>query len=289
VSTNKLPTNEVLAQLAMDEHDYLVKKLIEHRVKVSVFDNTIPQAPDALFCNNWISVHYHDNIKHIVIYPMALENRRTEVRPDIIKTLMNHPFFTKTLSQSMKSICLNKDESKFVVHDLRMYSNDGPLEGTGSMVLDRENKIAYAALSDRTHYATLKHFAKLMSYKIVTFNTLYERTPVYHTNVVMSIGENWVVVCSDVIDPLQRQYVMDHLKASKRDVIDISAYQMTKFCANILEVVNENGIKFTVMSQTALDAFSTDQLYRLGNIISVPFKFIETYGGGGVRCCLAEI
>lgn len=253
--------------LALKEHDQLIQILTDHHINTMIYDNENPETPDALFANNWITVH--PSQRKILIYPMYLENRRKEVRLDIVQ-----------------AICQRYPELKF--HDLRSQPKKA-LEGTGSMVFDHQNRILYAAISKRTNEHLLRQVGEHLNYRILSFYTEYKNRPIYHTNVMMAIGKKWVVVCTQVIDHDDMRDVIQSILASGKHMIEISTSQMEAFCGNILEVYSREGIAYTVMSERARNAFRKDQLDLLGNILSVPFDTIETYGGGGVRCCLTEI
>ena len=253
--------------LALKEHDQLIQILTDHHIDTMIYDNENPETPDALFANNWITVHPSQN--KILIYPMYLENRRKEVRLDIVQ-----------------AICQRYPELKF--HDLRSQPKKA-LEGTGSMVFDHQNRIIYAAISKRTNEHLLSQVGEHLNYRILSFYTEYKNRPIYHTNVMMAIGKKWVIICTQVIDHDDTRDVIQSILASGKHMIEISTSQMEAFCGNILEVYSRDGIAYTVMSEKARNAFRKDQLELLGNILSVPFDTIETYGGGGVRCCLTEI
>ena len=269
LETNTFMTSskEAIEEQAFLEHNGLIQELSKHNIDFMLYENLNPKTPDALFANNWITVHH--SINKIILYPMFLENRRLEVRNDIVKDLCQ-------IYTSLK------------VHDLRDNSNKA-LEGTGSMVFDHQEKLIYAAISKRTSRSVLQHVSKLLNYKIVPFYTEYKKCPIYHTNVMMAIGKTWVVVCTEVIDSFDKKDIINTIIASKKYLIEVTISQMEAYCCNILEVYNRDGIPYTVMSEKAKNAFSKEQLEILGNIIAVPFDTIETYGGGGVRCCLTEI
>ena len=273
-NTQALTTNafmngkeENIEAKAIDEHNRLIEILAKHNIHTIIYENNNPETPDALFANNWITFHLPQN--KCVIYPMYLENRRLEVREDIIEY-----------------ICQLYPELK--LHDLRCQPKKA-LEGTGSMVFDHQNNIIYAAISKRTNEHLLRQVGELLNYKIVSFYTEYKNSPIYHTNVMMAVGKTWVVVCTNVIDHDDMRDVMQSIKASGKHIIEISTTQMESYCGNILEVYSRDGIAYTVMSEKAKNAFRKNQLEILGNILAVPFDTIETYGGGGVRCCLTEI
>jgi hypothetical protein len=278
IPTNKFMTlaenKNNLQEKVFKEHQGLYTSLINHNFDVTCFENIVYDAPDALFGNNWISVHHPHETKRddllCIIYPMALENRRIEVREDILDYVKNSYHNTEVL-------------------DLRLTYDWAFLEGTGSIVYDRINRIMYAALSPRTYYWKLLDLSRYLKYKLIICHTNYKNACVYHTNVLMSIGETWAVVCFDVIYDCNHNKIRKNLKKSNKEIIEISAYQMSQYCGNIIEIVNKEGISYTVMSATAYNAFTPDQLQLLGNIIQVPFETIEKYGGGGVRCCITEI
>lgn len=283
INEQAVPTNKfmniterihILQENVEKEHHMLYSELIDKKFDVHIFDNNNVETPDALFCNNWISVHHPNetsfNNSVSIIYPMAIPNRRLEVREDIIN-------YIDTLYNNMISI------------DLRFTNDWAYLESTGSMVFDRHNKIIYASLSPRTYYWKLIELKDLLNYKLIQFNTAYKQAPVYHTNVLMSIGANWAVVCFDVISECYHTKIKDSLEQNNKKVIEINSFQMTQYCGNIIEIVNKEGIPYTIMSTTAYNAFKEEQLKLLGNIIHVPFEHIEKFGGGGVRCCIAEI
>jgi len=157
------------------------------------------------------------------------------------------------------------------------------------MVLDRRNRIVYAGLSPRTYLMKLMQFSEVMSYELVFFNTSWKRSPVYHTNVLMAIGETWAVACLDVIvAESQKEKLVKKLESTGRKVVTITPAQMECYCGNILEVTSRKGVRYTVMSEGAREAFTKEQLAVFENIIAVPFSILETYGGGGVRCCMLE-
>ena len=261
-------TKEAIDEKAFKEHYGLIQALLNHHIDFILYENINPETPDALFANNWITVHRSQN--KMIIYPMYLENRRLEVRWDIIEDLYK-------LYPTLK------------IYDLRSRPFHNALEGTGSMVFDDQNKIIYAAVSKRTNESLLRQVGDLLNYHIVSFYTEYKNQPIYHTNVMMAIGKTWAVICTQVIDHDDVREVVQSILNSGKQMIEISTNQMEAFCGNILEVYNRDKVPYTIMSNKAKQAFQPNQLHALGNIIDVPFDIIETYGGGGVRCCLTEI
>ncbi len=265
---------EELQAKALAEFDGFVAVLRSNGVYVIVVTDTIsPHTPDSIFPNNWVS--FHDN-GHVVLYPMQAENRRLERREDIIRII----------------------EEKFKVIqaiDLsRFEANNQFLEGTGSMVLDRQNKIAYACLSPRTDVKVLKAFCEEEHFKPLIFNAIDEYSqPIYHTNVLMCIGTGFVVICLDSItDHAERTTLLNSFSNTCKNVINISFDQMNCFAGNMLEVENAAGEKLSIMSQQAFQSLNpgqVQQLERYAKIVYADISTIETIGGGSARCMLAEV
>ena len=263
-------------QAALREFDGLVATLRDAGIAVVVVEDTPqPHTPDSIFPNNWISFHADGRV---VLYPMEAQNRQAERRSDVIELL--------------------SDELGFVVSeviDLSGHEASGHyLEGTGSMVLDRINRIAYACLSSRTHLDPLGDFAQRMDYQVTAFDAVDEDgVPVYHTNVLMNVGERLAVICdAAVVREEQRAAVVAQLEDTGHEVISLSHAQLAAFAGNMLELVNDKGERIIAMSQRARDSLSTDQLDTLldnGRVVSAPIDTIELSAGGSVRCMLAEI
>jgi hypothetical protein len=259
---------------ALKEFDGFVAMLRGNSVNVIVIEDTLsPHTPDSIFPNNWIS--FHDN-GDIFLYPMQAENRRLERREDIIRKLEENY------------------NVKHVIDLSRFEAQNQFLEGTGSMVLDRQNKLAYACLSPRTDAEVLEAFSKHENYKILLFNSVdANNQPIYHTNVVMCIGTAFAVICLESIkDEEEKQLVIDTLKESGKEVIDITFDQMNQFAGNMLEVENTSGEKLLVMSQKAYQSLTTEQvatLSKYARLIYADLDTIETLGGGSARCMLAEV
>lgn len=261
-------------QKALAEFDGFVAVLRENGLDVTVVDDTLqPETPDSIFPNNWVS--FHDD-GAVFLYPMHSPNRRHERRRDIIDEL----------------------SKKFEVNHLTDLSffelQERFLEGTGSMVLDRINKIAYACLSVRTDEEVLNNFAMLSGYRVIAFEAVDQHGfPIYHTNVMMCIGEKFAVVCLESIkSTADKITVLESYKATHKTVIDISFEQMNHFAGNMLEVQNKNGESLLVMSEQALTALHGTQVTALSafsKIVSAPLYTIEQNGGGSARCMLAEV
>ncbi|MET3980120.1 hypothetical protein ABIB62_002539 [Mucilaginibacter sp. UYP25] len=265
---------QAVQQKALQEFDVFVTVLRNNGVNVTVINDTIePHTPDSIFPNNWVS--FHDN-GDIFLYPMQAENRRLERSEDIIRELEEH------------------FKANHVVDLSRFEAKEQFLEGTGSMVLDRENKIAYACLSPRTNAEVLKAFCDHSGYNAVTFDAFDQGgQAIYHTNVLMAIGSKFAVICLDSItDADEKQAVIASLKSSGKEVVDINFDQMNNFAGNMLEVKNNDGGTLIVMSRTAYNSLSAEQkntLEKYGKLIYADINTIETNGGGSVRCMMAEV
>ncbi len=259
---------------ALQEFDTMVLMLKNHGVDVLVVDDTIePATPDSIFPNNWIS--FHDD-GSLVLYPMEAVNRRLERRVDILSVISDNRF-----------TILKK-------YDLTHYEkSEKYLEGTGSLVLDRINKIAYACISSRTNEEVLSEFASIMNYKVISFYSFFEEKPVYHTNVVMSLGEKYCVICLDSItDERERNFVKETLESTEKEIIEISINQMGSFAGNMLQLRNKIGDLIIIMSKSAYDSLNELQIARLslhGKLIVPDLQTIETNGGGSARCMIAEV
>ncbi len=262
--------------LAIAEFEGLVAALRDADIGVMVFDDTLePEKPDAIFPNNWVTTHADGTV---VLYPMMAENRRSERRLDIIESLSrDHGFQIGE------------------VVDLSHYEEEGRfLEGTGSLVLDRVNRMAYACISPRTHLDLLGEFGQRMNYDIVAFDALDANgSAIYHTNVIMCIGGSYSVICAETIPgAAQRDAVMKRLENTGHEVVEISHEQMLKFAGNMLEMETAAGKPVLAMSRRAdksLSRWQREKLEAHARVVSVPIDSIEASAGGSVRCMLAEI
>ncbi len=272
-------TPENANQRAQTEFDDFVEKLRLKGINVLVVnDSKSSDTPDSIFPNNWISFHQNATIG---LYPMYAENRRLERREDIIQKLREDGF----VINEIKDLTSAEKEEKF-------------LEGTGSMILDRINKIQYAAISVRTHPDVVKQFEDAFGYKSVLFtaNQSYEgwRLPIYHTNVMMCIGDEFSVICLDSIDNLnERQAVVASLEDNGKEVIEITEEQKEHFAGNMLQVENGAGEKYMVMSSAAYASINDKQkasIFKYNkSIIHSSLDTIESLGGGSARCMMAEV
>jgi len=263
---------------ALAEFDRFVEVLTKAGVHVTVVEDTPePHTPDSIFPNNWIS--FHDD-GTVILYPMCAPNRRQERRQDILERLRTDGF---QISQ---------------VLDMTGSEQDGRfLEGTGSLVLDRDSLIAYACLSQRTHVDVLAQWSAQTGYATVTFDALQgvdgELLPIYHTNVMMSVGSELAVVCVDSVkDPQQREELLATLRATGKQTIVISEQQKHSFAGNMLEVRNDAGTPLMVMSTQAFQSLEDAQVANIKafcDIVHSDLATIETYGGGSARCMMAEV
>lgn len=275
-ATDVLP--ETLLLKAQHEFDTFVAKLEAKGVNVVVVDaQEEKDTPDAHFPNNWISFHENGTV---ALYPMFAENRRAERREDVLDAL---------------------EEKGFVIENVVDYSSAEEegyfLEGTGSILLDRVNRKAYCALSPRADEELFIEFCEDFEYTPVIFtaNQTVEgkRMPIYHTNVMMCLGEHFSVICLDTVDDKkERKNVVQHLKEDEKEIIRITEAQMHNFAGNMLQVIGANEQRYLVMSSAAYESLDQDQIDAIGKhceIIHNSLENIETCGGGSARCMMAEV
>lgn len=271
-------SKETVNAKAQQEFDAFVTKLRMVGVQVIVVDDTLdPDTPDSIFPNNWISFHESGDV---VLYPMFAENRREERREDILDILEEHGF---------------------VINEIMDYTSaeeDGfYLEGTGSLILDRENSKAYCALSPRADEELFIEFCEDFEYSPILFEAFQtvngERKLIYHTNVMMCIGDTFAVICADCIDDKkERKMVLDSLKGDEKEIILITEDQVNSFAGNMLEVKGADDRRYLVMSSSAHQSLTKKQIAQLEEhvtILSSNLDTIEACGGGSARCMMAEI
>ncbi|NVJ55353.1 MAG: amidinotransferase [Vibrionaceae bacterium] len=269
-------TTEHIRLLAMQEFSTMVNELRQAGVQVVVFDYPLGdvETPDAVFPNNWFSTTAEGEL---FTFPMACTNRQHEVKPDALRSAL------EAAGREVKSV-----DSLTSYLDINAH-----LESTGVMVMDHINRTIYAALSQRCDREVLEDYAERIGYeRVVSFQTaLPSGKPIYHTNVMMAVGEGFCVICDEVIPEFERRFVLKSL-AKDKQVISISLEQMNQFCGNILQLETINGDKVIAMSQSAYDAFSPAQLAQLsshGRLMPFNVQTIENIGGGSVRCMLGEV
>jgi len=270
--------NQTINRKAQKEFDAFVEVLQSKGVNVVVIDDTIePDTPDSIFPNNWVS--FHDN-GTAAVYPMFAENRRRERREGIFDIL---------------------EEQGFKINDVVDYTSaeeEGVfLEGTGSILIDRVNQKAYCALSERAHEDLFIEFCEDFDCFPVIFTANQtvdgKRLPIYHTNVMMAMAETFVVICLDTIDDKnERKEVINHLKTSGKEILEINESQMHHFAGNMLQVLGKNEKRLMVMSTAAYNSLSAQQIKTIeknSEIIHSSLETIETCGGGSARCMMAEV
>lgn len=269
---------ETVNAKAQKEFDTFVTKLRKAGVNVTVVEDTIePSTPDSIFPNNWISFHESGDV---ALYPMFAENRRAERREDILDILEEDGF-----------------EINQIVDYTSAEEDDVFLEGTGSLLLDRENDKAYCALSPRADEELMIEFCEDFEYTPVIFEAYQtvnnQRKLIYHTNVMMTLGDTFAVICADCIDDKkERKMVLDSLRGDDKDIILITEEQVNNFAGNMLEVKGKNDQRFLVMSESAYKSLTKKQIAQLEahvEIIHSSLDTIEACGGGSARCMMAEI
>lgn len=267
-----------IQEKALQEFNNFAAKLREKGINVITVKDTLnPHSPDSIFPNNWVSFHEDGTV---ALYPMFALNRRVERRPEILERLKDEGFKINT------------------VEDFSPFENEEKyLEGTGSMIFDHDYKIAYGSVSLRLDEELFRNFCSKFGFTPIVFHSYQnvgdQRLPIYHTNVMMCVAEQFVVICLDCIDDeMEREKVQEVIKSSNKELIEISEDQLQQFAGNMLQVQNEEGDKFLVMSETAYKSLTKEQVERIENyceIIYADLNTIETNGGGSARCMLAEV
>lgn len=266
--------DETLLQSVIQEFDVFVETLRQHGIIVTVIEDTAyPKKPDAIFPNNWVSFHENGTV---IFYPMHAPNRRTERRMDVIDDLRDRFEISEII-------------------DFSFYENENRfLEGTGSICFDHVNRVAYAALSPRTDKELFEKLCKKIGYKPFSFQA-HDRagTEIYHTNVMMCMGEKFAVICAEsILNQQERNHLLQNLENTGHEIIDIDYQQMVAFAGNMLVVKNVQNENLLILSQSAFDSLSAKQKLRLGKyaqLLPVQIKTIESIAGGSARCMMAEI
>ncbi len=259
---------------ALKEFDDYVRLLRENGIQVIVIEDTPePHTPDSIFPNNWFSTHQDGTL---VVYPLFAPNRRLERKPHVLQAIAENFDLKQTVDLSGW-----EGQEQF-------------LEGTGSMIFDRINRIAYACRSPRTSLAPLQEFSRRSGFRIHLFDAVDDKNiPIYHTNVMMSVGTRHAILCtSSIPDEQQRKELIEALTASGRKIIELSMEQLRSYAGNMLELTNKDGESCLVLSQTALRSLTDEQRSELKQhyrLISPSLDHIEKNGGGSARCMIAEI
>ncbi len=269
-----IPLEKKSIQLAAQrEWENVCAMLVKEKINViAIMDTFSPRKPDALFPNNWISTHEDGKI---ILYPLLAHNRRAEKRLDIVRELTKKYEVTDIIDLSYF-----EKENQF-------------LEGTGSMVFDRQNKIIYACISPRTDSLPLQKVGQLLGYTVLTFHAFDHHKAVYHTNVCMALGENWVLLSEEAIpDKNEKMKLIASFQKTGKEIIRISKKQIDSFAGNIIELTNLDNQKKIIMSKSAYDILEEkqkEQLREYGAICYSDVSTIERVGGGGIRCLLTEL
>ena len=267
-----------IQEKALAEFNNFVDQLRNHGINVITIQDTLqPHSPDSIFPNNWVSFHAEGTVN---LFPMFAINRRVERRQDILDQIKEEGFVINS------------------VEDLSHFENEEKyLEGTGSIIFDHDYKIAYGSVSLRLDEVLFREFCEKINYTPIVFHSFQnvgiDRLPIYHTNVMMCVAEQFVVICLDCIDDeLEREKVQEVIKSTEKELIEISEEQLQQFAGNMLQVQNTEGKQFLVMSQTAYKSLNKEQISNIEKhceIIYADLETIETNGGGSARCMLAEI
>lgn len=268
-------TPEQIRKNAVSEFDAFVKTLREAGVHVIVAKDSIkPPKPDAIFPNNWVTFHQEG---FLITYPMFAPTRRRERRRQIIEAVLKKGFH----SDRRVNLEFNEKRNRY-------------LEGTGSIIFDHQHKLAYACLSPRTDASLLDDLCEEIGYKPVLFHSTDDKQQdIYHTNVMMALGESFVVICLDSVKkPEERTMLEKQFVDTKKEIVEISLAQMNAFAGNMLQVRNEQGQTMLVMSEQAYKALTAEQIASLQKhtrLLHSPLYTIEQYGGGSARCMMAEV
>lgn len=259
------------SQKALHEFDNMVQLLQANGIEILKIEDTIfPPKPDAIFPNNWFSTHLNGTC---ILYPMLHQNRRIERRSDIIQQVAQH-------KEKLINLSYLEQDHLF-------------LEGTGSLVIDHDFNLAYAAISPRTSDKVLQIFEEKSGIKVISFHAFDRgQQPIYHTNVVMALSPSNVVICVEVIPKTEQEKLLKALIQSKKEVIEISLTQLESFAGNMLCLKNKLGEHLLIMSKTAHDSLDQQQLKALSKnhkLLAIPIPCIEKIGGGSVRCMMAEL
>ncbi len=270
--------NAETQEKALKEFKNFVEKLRTKGINViTVKDTMEPHTPDSIFPNNWVSFGSDGKV---FLYPMFAPNRRDERRPEILNAVENAGY---NITQ---------------VEDISKYENEERyLEGTGSMIFDHDYKIAYGSVSLRLDEELFRNFCEKIGYKPVVFHSFQtagnERLPIYHTNVMMCVADQFVVICLDCIDDeTERNHVIEVINSTNKEIIEISEAQMQQFAGNMLQLHNSEGKTFLIMSETAYQSLTPEQISKIehySEIIYSDLNTIEVNGGGSARCMLAEV
>ncbi|MCC6383751.1 MAG: amidinotransferase [Bacteroidia bacterium] len=264
-------SNDAVSEIAKSEFENAVCSLRKQGIRVITAEDSACPLPDSVFPNNWFSTHPDGNV---LIYPLLSQIRRKEKQKQILEDQVTSAGFK-----------IN------TITDLSHFERKNQfLEGTGSMVMDHSNRIIYACRSSRTHEQPLKFVSEILGYSYLLFDATLNGHEIYHTNVILAIGEQHALLCSEVIDHTDRNMVIS-LLTSTHDVVEISKFQLMQMAGNML-MLKTPSADFTVMSETAFRSLTQEQLKKINSyseVLSIPVPCIEQIGGGSIRCMMAEI
>ena len=271
----KTDSKNNIQSLALIEVEKMLRILRDHKITVIDIDDIKElNNTDAIFPNNWVTFHQNNTV---VLYPMMAHSRRSERRYDILQYL-----------EEYQSYNINRVIDLSYLEEANYF-----LEGTGSMIFDRVNRIVFASKSSRTSIEALEVFCEELKYKPIIFEAFNNDYPIYHTNVMMSLGKKTAFICSDSIKNEEETFLIKaYLKDSGREIIEITIQQMNQFAGNVIEVQNAKGISHLILSQSAYQALEKRQIDLINDvskIVPIPLATIEKYGGGSARCMIAEI
>ena len=281
MNNNEKESAESLQHKAIEEFDSLVSKLTAVGVKVHQFEHS-KETPDSVFPNNWFSTHPIElSSPSYLLYPMKTPNRRLEKSNAEIRKFLNERY--QLIDFRGKTSEEFEEEQRF-------------LEGTGSLVLDRKNRVVYCCVSQRSDPQIAQLWSEILNYQLVTYSASYQNQPIYHTNVVMCVGTHFAIVCGEVItNEEERTNVLQTLEKNGKIIIDITANQLNNFCGNALELQNDEGVFVVAMSSRAFNNLTEQQRNKLttegkvSQIVHSDIEVIEKIGGGSVRCMIAEV
>jgi len=269
-------TQASINRKAQEEFKQVVNTLQTNSINTLLLDSPIEYTPDAVFPNNWFSTHIINDKKFLFVYPMLCENRKKEVQLKALQTLFK-----------------NKLKTNYEVIDLRIQNNIS-LEGTGVLIFDRNKKIAFMSISDRTNIELAKDLTDKLDYELITFESFDKNEKaIYHTNVMMSIGEHLAFVCLEAIKPIAtKKQIEQKLTHLNKTIIELSIDQIYQMAGNVLELVNNEDKHFLLLSSTADNSLTSQQksvIDRFCTRLPCDITTIEAIGGGSIRCMLAEI
>lgn len=261
-----------IQQKALEEHNTLYETLHQHQIHVTYVSPTSSTSLP-MYIYRHVSVHHPEETKQShpygLIYALTPPEQRDNLYEDML-LYIQHQYDT------------------FLYYDLRVDPSWGYIEG-GSLIIDKSTKTIYAVMSPKAYFWKLLDIKRVLGYTLYPMNVIHPTSFFHHTNSIMAIGSTWVLFCSEMVHEIQRKKILEHLHTGKKHVIEINTYQAIHFCTHVIELRNQKGVLYTLMSSQAYTAFRQDQLAYFPNIVVIPFDTIETYGREGIRSCMVEI